>query len=228
MRRFSIIVMLITLAVLTSSGCGAGGTPPEGSDLRSRLARALEPTDPEAATMVRDESRTTLTELPAEWLAGWTLIDVLHRAANHPRRMYAALSDRDTVTILTRNPQGFNSVVQGTAGPTTDQAAEIARTYVDVTRDFSTWSYRVERIEDIEWLPEPDADQVRTRDQVIKEFAAKITPPRPAAAGDGWSVVLWTVTGTDLVRHTLVVNADGTVDATAIVVEEGIPVPASS
>jgi hypothetical protein len=196
--------------------------------MRSRLARALEPTSPDTAAMVRDEQRTKLTEVPAEWLTGWVMIDVLHYAANHPRRLYVALSDDDTATVLTGKPEGFNAVVAGGAEPTAGQAGEIARTFLDVTRDFTKWSYRVDSTDDIEWLPKLDADQAKSRDQLIKEFATKISAPRPVADDDGWAITLWTVTGTNLVQHDLVVRADRTVQATAVVVAEGMPVPDSA
>lgn len=237
MRNTLLIAAIVAVAVLAFSGCVPGVTPPpadppsgppssgQEGDMRTRLARALRPVSPDTATLVEDP-RTTLTEVPAEWLDGWTLIDVLHYGANHPRRVYVALSDTDEVQLLTGRPDAFNAVVRGT-GPSRDAAADIARAFLDTTRDFRKWSYRVERVEDVTWLPKPTAEQVRARDALIKKLRSKITAPRPVADGDAWSVTLWTVTGTSLVQHELTVRADGTVQDTAVVAESDLPVPDS-
>ncbi|GAB3761723.1 hypothetical protein [Microlunatus parietis] len=238
MRRTPLIATIVTIAALAFGGCVPGVTPPpadppssppssgQEGDMRTRLARALQPVSPDTATLVEDAARTTLTEVPAEWLDGWILIDVLHYGAHHPRRVYVALSDTDEVQLLTGRPDGFNAVVRGTE-PSQDTAADVARTFLDTTRDFRKWSYRVERVEDVTWLPKPTAEQSRARDALIKKLRSKITAPRPVADGDAWSVTLWTVTGTSLVQHELTVRADGTVEDTAVVAEPDLPVPDS-
>lgn len=236
-RKAPFLTAIVAVVAMVLGGCTPGSTPPptdppssppsngQEGDLRTRLARALQPVSPDTATLVED-GRTTLTEVPAEWLDGWLLIDVLHYGANHPRRVYVALSDTDEVQLLTGRPDAFNAVVRGSE-PTADTAADVARTFLDTTRDFRKWSYRVEQVGDIKWLPKPTAAQAEARDKLIKELGSRITAPRPVADGDAWSVTLWTVTGTSLVQHDLTVRGDGTVEDTAVVAVTDLPVPDS-
>ncbi|WP_154402620.1 hypothetical protein [Nocardioides speluncae] len=54
-----------------------------------------------------------------------------------------------------------------------------------------------------------------------------MTAPAAIAAGDGWQLTLWEVKGQDLVRHDLVIGADGQVQDSALAVAQQLPVPAS-
>lgn len=227
MRTVSLITALVFVIMIATAGCEAGSRPPAG-DLRERLARALDPVAAGTATLVRDEQRTSLTELPTAWLRGWLMIDVLHRGANHPRRFHVALSDDDRAVLLNRNPEGFNEVVRGSAEPDAGQAADVARTFLDTTRDFRKWAYRVESTGDIDWLPEPDPEQTAARDRLIKRFAGQLRAPEPRSTGAGWAMVLWVVEGTELVRHEVTVGRDAAVTSIGAVVASDLPVPDSA
>ncbi|MFC7624060.1 hypothetical protein [Microlunatus sp. GCM10028923] len=226
MRTVSLITAAVVMMIFATVGCESGTNPPPG-DLRERLARALDPVDAERATLVRDEQRTSLTELPTAWLRGWLMIDVLHRGAQHPLRFNVALSDEDRAVVLNRNPEGFNEVVRDSAQPDAGRAADVARTFLDTTRDFRKWAYRVESTGDITWLPKPDARQAAARDELIKRFADQIQPPEPRPVDAGWAMVLWVVDGTELARHEVTVAEDGTVTSIAAVVASALPVPDS-
>ena len=196
--------------------------------MRTRLARALEADSPDTARLIMD-GQTTLNDVPLDGLTGWTLVDVQNRKPPHPRRIAVALSDAGAATVLSGDPEAFNTVVGGSVGTlTAARATKIAQVFFDLTRDFTVWSYRVESTDDIQWLPKPKADQAKRRDALITEFGDRIKPPAAEAEGQGWSLTLWSVSGNQLVQHDLVIAADGTVNTTSVVAAENVPVPASA
>ncbi|MFC9897218.1 hypothetical protein ACFVMC_26315 [Nocardia sp. NPDC127579] len=186
--------------------------------MRNRLIQALRPVAPGIATMVADD-RTGLTVLPAAWLSGWTLIDAQQPGARHARRVHLALSERAEVQVLTGRPEAFDAVVRGSE-PSADTAIAIGRAFLDTTRTFEKWSYRVERPEEIVGLPEHT-------DPILADLRIEITPPLPVAGPAGWSLRLWTVTGTSLIRHDLCVRRDRTVEDRATVAAPDLAVPDS-
>ncbi|WP_109506248.1 hypothetical protein [Nocardioides speluncae] len=215
------------------SGGGSGnnsegsGTPQE-DDMRSRLAAGLEATSPANAKLVSKET-TKLTPVNATWLAGWQIIDVESTGTPHSQRFYAGLAEDGTVHLLSGKPDGFNQMLAA-AGATADSgevATAIAQTYLDSTRDFAVWSYRIESLGEVQWRPTMTAEQTQAKQDVETAWSSKVTAPAAIAAGDGWQLTLWEVKGQDLVRHDLVIGADGQVQDSALAVAQQLPVPAS-
>lgn len=233
----------LTIAAALSSGvaaCGgdsdseagsgeetSSGTP-QGDDMRSRLADGLEATSPANAKLVRNES-TKLTPVDAAWLTGWQIVDVESTGPHHSKRFYAGLAEDGAVQPLSGKPDGFNQMLTaaGTTAESGEVATAIAQTYLDSTRDFTVWSYRIESLDEVQWRPTMNAEQIQAKQDVEAAWSAKVTAPAPAAAGDGWQLTLWTVKGQDLVRHDLVLEANGQVQDSAVAVAEQLPVPAS-
>ena len=56
-------------------------------------------------------------------------------------------------------------------------ATDIGPVFLDSTRDFRTYAYRIDSVDDIEWLPEPTAAQQATRDQVMKTYQTRSATP---------------------------------------------------
>lgn len=239
-RRALGALVLATTVAASAAACGgdddagsgsteetSSGTP-QGDDMRSRLAAGLEATSPANAKLVSKET-TKLTPVDATWLTGWQVIDVESTGTPHARRFYAGLAEDGTVQLLSGKPDGFNQMVAA-AGVTADSAevaTAIGQTYLDSTRDFSVWSYRIESLADVQWRPTMNAEQTQAKQDVETAWSAKVTAPAPDAAGDGWQLTLWTVQGQDLVRHDLVIGSDGQVQDSAVAVAEQLPVPAS-
>lgn len=237
-RRALTALVLATAVVASATACGddsdAGSTDetssgtPQGDDMRSQLAAGLEATSPANAKLVSKES-TKLTPVDTAWLTGWQVIDVESTGTPHSQRFYAGLAEDGTVHLLSGKPDGFNQMVAA-AGATADSAevaTAIGQTYLDSTRDFTVWSYRIESLDEVQWRPTMNAEQTQAKQDVEAAWSAKVTAPAPAATGDGWQLTLWTVKGQDLVRHDLVIGADGQVQDSTVAVAEELPVPAS-
>ena len=81
-------------------------------------------------------------------------------------------------------------------------AVGVGSVFLDSTRDFKEYAYRIDSIADIEWTPKPTAAEQAARDQLMKTYRRIVKPPQAAGSGDGWQVTVWMVQGRDLVTHT--------------------------
>lgn len=212
----------------TSAPPTTTGQPPTKDAMRTRLAEALRPTSPALATLV-DNERSTLAEIKSPWLTGWQLIDVLNQAPPRPRRFVAALSADGSAVVLSGQPASYRALSdEGVI--TVDSAATavaVGETYLDVTRDFVKASYRISAIDEVKWIPNQTPAEKAAREELLTSYEERIAAAKPSKVEDGWSYVLWTVTGEDLVQHSVTVATDGRVSDERTVVEKGIPVPAS-
>lgn len=232
--------VLVVTATLTA--CGPGGPDPGAtpstttgpsvtsspSDVRGRLASALQGSSPAYAKLV-ENTQTALTPVEADWLPGWQILDVVNQAPPHPQRFFVALSDQGRAEVLSGRPDAMSAVLTdaGVAIDSSARAAAVAATFLDVTRDFKAFGYRVDSVDDIKWLPRPSTDEQARRDALVKEYRSKVEPPQVAESGDGWQVTVWMVQGRDLVTHDLgLATATAVTDQTETV-EKDIPVPYS-
>ena len=61
----------------------------------------------------------------------------------------------------------------------------------------------------------------------VRRHLGQVAGPRAERFGAGWRLTVWTVTGQDLVKHSMTVSEDGAVDDRAETVARDMPVPAS-
>ncbi|MCL2422725.1 MAG: hypothetical protein FWD11_02345 [Micrococcales bacterium] len=194
--------------------------------MREKLAASLAEVNTIEAEVVENPD-TTLTPVEATWLSDWQVFDVQLMAVPHSYRFYAALSEKGTALILSGSPDSFVTMTRS-AGVVVDDdslATDVAVFYLDVTRGFARYSYRIDAVADIDWLPEPDADAQQQRADLEAEYGDLVGPPAAEPAGAGWTVTVWMVDDRALVRHLLTVGADGAVEDRPEVVEADIPVP---
>ena len=233
----------VTAALMLGSACGAGrddaetdgGPSPRvsasdagGDTMREALVAGLEVSSPSLASLVRSP-QTTVTPVRADFLSGWQIVDVQSMSPPHPRRAYLALADSGRVEVLSGHPDAFASVmsdaeVEVTSG---EDAVPVAKLFLDVTRDFRRFSYRIDSIDDVKWRPGLDGRAVRERESVRTTYAERVATPKVAQVANGWVVRLWTVTGTDLVRHDASVSQSGSVTDQPTIAEKDLPVPVS-
>jgi len=167
-----------------------------------------------------------LTVVPADWLPGWQIIDVVC-ATPHPRRFYLGLADDGTVVSLSGQPENFNRMVAA-ADPdigSASAATAVAAVFLDSNRSFQKYSYRIDGIDDIDFRTKLTADEVRVRRQVEQTYGRSIVPPQPRRSGAGWRLSVWMVYDNQLIRHDLEVAADGVVVDRSERVFEGMPTP---
>lgn len=107
-------------------------------------------------------------------------------------------------------------------------AGDVGTVFLDTTRDFRAYAYRVERVADIEWRPQLTATEQGERDRVVAGYGTQVRPPSAERSADGgWRVVVWMVQGHDLVRHELdVATARPLTDRPTTLVAD-LPVPIS-
>jgi hypothetical protein len=231
------------LVTATLTGCGPGGPGPEAppptttgprvtssaTDLRGRLAAALRGTSPAYARLV-ENPQTTLTPVAAAWLPGWQILDVVDPTPPHPRRFFVALSGAGRAEVLSGEPAAFSTMLAEAevAVDSSERAAAVAATFLDVTRDFAVFAYRIDGVDDIEWLPQPSAAEQARRDALRQDYRSRVQPPRVAESDDGWQVTVWMVQGRDLVIHELSVATGTAVTDRTATLEQDIPVPYSA
>ncbi|QDP98462.1 hypothetical protein FOE78_23440 [Microlunatus elymi] len=231
----AVLGLLLAMAGCDATTSGPSGLPTatpttastQGTDMQSKLARAFESSSPQTAELIKDAD-TKLNEIKLAGLTGWTLVDVQNLRPPHPRRVAVALSDSGDGKVLSGDPDAFNAVVRANLGElTADSAVDAAKTFLDFTRDTGSWSYRVESVEVIKWLPKPTDLQADRRDELIKKYGDQIAPPEAVAESGGYAMTLWTVSGTDLIQHKIIVGSDGAITDATKVAADNLPVPSS-
>jgi hypothetical protein len=228
--------MLVAASLTACAPSGPGpsdtGSPSVSSSpnsVRDRLASALQATSPLRAELV-ESPQTTLTPVVADWLPGWQILDVLNNTPPHPQRFFVALSTDSRAEVLTGKPQAFSTVLvdAGVQVDSAEVAVGVGTVFLDSTRDFRAYGYRIDSVADIKWVPKPTAAQQAARDQLVKTYKSLVTPPQATQSSDGWQVTVWMVQGRDLVRHKLGVASGTAVSDAAETVEKDIPVPYSA
>ena len=201
--------------VVAVTGCSS-----KEDAMEDRIREGL-PDDSVVAT-VMDDQPTESTELDLPQLPEWRLAEVRATGERPFTTVVAYPPEGDPRTIvLTGNPDQWEQVT--TEGHVEDAAGAlaVARTWYDSIRRTDQLWYRVESVDDIDWQPVVDEDEV-TR---LKEgYRGRITTPEATRSGDGWSVALWTIEQGDLLRHELTIGADATVDDSAETLEKKMPV----
>jgi hypothetical protein len=231
------------LVTATLSACGPSGPDPGSTpsmttgpsvtsspgDVRGRLASALQGTSPAYAKLV-ENPQTSLIPVTADWLPGWQILDVVNKTPPHPQRFFVALSDQGRADVLTGRPEAFSAVLidAGVRIDSADRAADVAATFLDTTRDFKVFAYRVDSVDDISWLPRPSAAEDARRDALAQDYDSLVKPPQVAESGDGWQVTVWMVQGRDLVTHEVGLASGTAVTDATETVEKDIPVPYSA
>ncbi|MCL1918081.1 MAG: hypothetical protein FWG14_07165 [Peptococcaceae bacterium] len=217
----------VALLILMFGGCSLiTGMTQKDADVRKNLADGLAEMRPDEAEWVRS-SDATLTLVEATWLHGWQVFDVYVFLAPHPQRFYAALSDDGTALVLSGSSDSFLQMIRSAqiVVDNASAAADIGTLYLDVTRDFYRWSYRIDSLSDIQWVLTPDREQQRI--EIEAQYGALVQPPAPEPSDSGWSITVWMVYDLSLIRHHLLISADGAVQDTPDVVETDMPVPES-
>lgn len=232
---------------LALTACGAGDPAPTESSSRSTpTAAGSQTTTPSTVgDPVRDaiiaamqgQSRTivelagndetTIRELPASALKGWKVLELTLATPPHPRRAMIGLADDGRAVILMSQPANFATVAEGAQVTSAAQALELAQTYIESTGNLAQPSYPVASIDEVKFLPRPNADQTALIARTKQEQASAITSPTATKAGTGWTVVAWWVTAGQLVKHEVSVASDGTLKDTPTVVVDRLPVPVS-
>jgi hypothetical protein len=236
---FAGVALLLTTAL---TACSPGGPEPEATptttgpsvtsspgDVRGRLVAGLQSTSPVNAKLV-ENPQTTLTPVAADWLSGWQILDVQNQTPPRPKRFFVALSDAGRAEVLSGKPAAFSTVLTEAGVPidSAERAADVAAVFLDVTRDFRTYAYRIDSVDDITWLPKPTAAEESARDALVQDYRGKVKPPQVAESGDGWQVTVWMVQGRNLVTHELGLASGTAVTDAAETVEQDIPVPYSA
>lgn len=235
--------LAFVLAVLTGCGQHVPATPPTpapvgptprpklgpthaGDALRARLADALRGSDPRTADLVAS-AMTEVTSVEAAWLPGWQVLDVLYRGTPHGRRLFVGLADDDRVLQLAGRPDSFDAMTAKAGVEVADArtAAAVAQVRLDATRTFVHYAYRVDRVEDIQWLPQPTLREQAEQRRLERTYRSRIAPPAARSQATGWALTLWTVDDRSLVEHRLVVSRAGQVADTVRTVESRLPVP---
>lgn len=229
-------LLVAALLVVTMGGCSSdssadGPSSPAArvtqSPVQEALAAGLTKENPARAELVTAEE-TTLTPVEAPWLRGWQVLDV-QSFAEYPQRFYAALGDNGTALVLSGSPDSFNLMVRGAGVQVGDasRATDVAIVYLNVTRSFERYSYRIDALAEVQWRPEFDAAQQQRRDALETQYAGLVQPPTAEPSGTGWAVTAWMVDDRTLVHHRLTIDADGVVHDIADVVATDLPVPAT-
>ena len=237
---FAGAVLLVTVALPACSPAGPEpGSPPSTTaspsgtssptDVRARLVAGLRSTSPTKARLV-EKGESSQTPVAVAWLSGWQIFDVQNNMSSHPQRFFVALSDSGRAEVLSGKPATFSAVLTD-AGVQVDsaaRAAEVGGVFLDVTRDFRVYAYRLDSVDDISWVLRPTAAEQANRDRLVQDYRSRVKPPQVVESGNGWRVTIWMVQGRALVTHELDLATGAPVGDSPETVERDIPVPYSA
>jgi hypothetical protein len=179
---------------------------------RTALAEALQRDYPDSAGFVRDpQTVLTLYELPL--LGDATIYRVYAYGAHHPIAFMVGLAG-GVAFPLTGKPDNFSALARAAAVAieTAAAARDYACAWLVTTRPPGRRFVIVAALDDIEFLPNPDAED-RARIAAFKrEFGARLAPPIAVATNDAFRVTLYAVRERALELHMLTVRPDGSID----------------
>jgi hypothetical protein len=132
--------------------------------------------------------------------------------------------------VLTGKPEAFSTVLvdAGVQVDSAEVAVGVGSVFLDTTRDYRAYAYRIDSVADIEWMHTRTAAEEAARDQLRKTYQSLVKPPQATDSGNGWQVTVWMVQDRDLVIHQLGIAPGRAVSDRAETVEKDIPVPYSA
>lgn len=178
--------------------------------------------DDSVVAQVIDEQPTEVRETSLPAVTSWRIVEVRATGERPFTSVVAYPTSGDPRTVvLTGNPDAWAQVTDGASVEDEETALQVARVWYDSTRNATELWYRAESVDDVDWQPVIDQDEVT---RLKNEYATKITAPTATRDGDGWTVTLWSVQQRDLVRHDLRIGADASVSDDATTLERAMPV----
>lgn len=202
-----------------------GGAPSGVDDAaREALAAALvEDSEEHAGLVLSDKSDVAL--VPQTVFQRHRIFEVTYRAA-HPIRFYVGWAEGEPARILTGAPESFVALAyaERLALDSAEAAAAYAALYFETTHSRRAPEYLVRSVDDLKFLPEPNARERAAQARARAHFAPVITPPtaRPAN-GSGWVATLYVVRQQELRRLTLTISHSGEVKSSATTLARNLP-----
>ena len=240
-RRCASGLAATALALAALAGCGSdeparAQTPPAttttaapikaetGDPVRDAIISAMAGVSSTVVGLAADPA-TTITAVPAAALKGWNLYDLVASSTEQPMRVYVAVANDGRCVLLSNAPGNFATISTGGSVTSPDAAVELAQAFILTTRDPSRLAYPVSSVDELRWLPQPNADQMALKDHVVANYGSLIKAPVAALVdGQNYEVNTWWVEAEELVLHTISVSADGTTSDTRSVEQSSLPV----
>ena len=208
----------------------AGGSPAAAAQRetqmndRTSLATLLDPVQPEAARIVRDE-RTTIRRVPAPFLRQGLIFRADHELPQRPITFtvgYARPSN--FIVLLADNQEGFQSLVAqaGAAIETHEQRLAYAITWLETTRRFDQIFVVLKSFADLRPMADPNAGQRQSLQALRGKYENLIGLPVPGGSPP-WTLPIYALQRNDLALFTVTIRGDGTGSVTRAVLEANTP-----
>lgn len=219
MTRLAVAALVLVCAPATANAEEEATT-----EVRESIARALDAdAAPWAATVRNPEATVTRLPTPA-WLPGkiWRVERFL---PTRPLLFYVAAGPR-SIAPLTGKPEAFNRWMQGEGVrvPNAAGAVELARLFVESTRNTGTRMQLIESVDAIPYRPGLSGHDAEVRDKSKPELARTIRAPRAFSRDHrGWQVVGFAVEGARIVRLKMMVSVGGEVEMRSETIRTDLP-----
>jgi hypothetical protein len=192
---------------------------------RENLAAALVDQDEDSAGLILAD-RTEVLEYPQRLFGEHRIYRVTYEG-RHPQRLYVGWGgDGQAAYVLTDAPEKVVALAraEGLRLDTAERAVAYAELVFETTRSRRQLEYLVRSVEDLKFVPEPDARQRAAQERTRERFAAVIRPPaaEPTDA-NAWSVALYIVHEQDLRRLTMAIQRDGAIAQSSAVLGRDLP-----
>lgn len=186
--------------------------------MQQRTVAAFEASDPEIASLARSkETRPRPIETP--FVDDWFVIQLEGR---HVIQVVAVTREGEPLgVVLSDHPEAWSTVVDGVTVVDEETATQVADAWSAAMRPTTGGARLLMSVDDL-GLPPGAAELAQELEQ---RHGAEIADRGVVRTGDGWSTRRWWVEDRRLVRHDLLVHADGTVDDERHVLEQDLPLP---
>lgn len=189
---------------------------------KENLARRLEPLADQVAAMVRSP-KSDVERLDTAFLSDGAIYRVIYFGAARPVGITIGCAGPDFTVLLPANPAGYMELARrgGLRLDSAEHRLRYAVVFLESTRDFSERFQILRGAGDIELVPSASAEEQERYRQLQDTYRAVIRPPQ---LSETWEVSAFALVGQDLVRITVKIGPDGTIQRSDAVLEKALPI----
>jgi hypothetical protein len=192
--------------------------------MRERLRAALQQSDPEMSAVVAD-SMTDVEFVATPFLKHTQIVRVEQFMRHGPQLEYFAITDKDAVTLLTRNTAAFQKVMHqdGLQLGTAEEAIAYVQLTVEVLTSRSYLTYTVGAVSEFRFRPSLEPD-LQARQQALEAAYSDVVKPMSATAeAAGYLVTYYQICDRNLERVEIQLRKTGEFTKDVTLLEEDMP-----
>lgn len=193
---------------------------------REKISGMLRGQDDLGAKLILRKT-TTVEEIKTNFLKTWKILRVDYFGPTGPVLFFFATNLDDQALMLTGNSDAFARVLsnEGARLENAAQAAEYVRLFFETTRPTNIAFSVIRSVEDIRFLPKPNAAEQAQITELRQRLQGQIHEPCAEPVENGHRVTLYVVQKRDLIELETLVFPSGAMQIWQKILAENVPVP---